>query len=105
MQDRGSRIYERPQDYIIEAYAPSHEKDSLRVSIQNNKATISGQRKFVDEAQDDVKKMQTSNYQSFREEFKLARPVSAEGMTRERMGDFVRFSIPKLESINRDEEI
>lgn len=43
--------------------------------------------------------MQTSNYQSFREEFKFARPIIVDGMTRERDGDYVRFSIPKLESI------
>lgn len=43
--------------------------------------------------------MQTSNYQSFREEFKFAKPVIVDGMTRERVGDYVRFSIPKLEAL------
>ena len=104
MQDRGSRIFESPSDYTIEAYAPAHEKDNLKVSIQNNKAIISGQRKFTDEAEDDVKKMHTSNYQSFREEFKFGRPISAQGMTRERIGDYVRFSIPKLEAIDSSED-
>lgn len=100
VQNRGSRLSEGPGYYIIEAYAPEHEKDNLRVSIQRGKAVISGQRKFADEAQDGAKSMRTNNYQSFREEFKFDRPVSGEGMTRERIGDFVRFSIPKLEAID-----
>lgn len=90
--------------YVIEAYAPEHEKDNLRVSIQRDKAVISGQRKFADEAQDDVKNIKTNNYQSFREEFKFERPVSQEGMTRERVGDYIRFSIPKLEAIKEPSE-
>lgn len=49
--------------------------------------------------------MQTSNYQSFREEFKFTRPVTSDGMTRERSGDFVRFSIPKLEAVQYPTEI
>lgn len=100
VQNRGSRLSEGPGYYIIEAYAPEHEKDNLRVSIQRGKAVISGQRKFGDEAQDGNKNMSTKNYQSFREEFKFDRPVSGDGMTRERIGDFVRFSIPKLEAID-----
>ena len=90
--------------YVIEAYAPEHEKDNLRVSIQRDKAVISGQRKFGGEAQDDVKNIKTNNYQSFREEFKFERPVSQEGMTRERVGDYIRFSIPKLEAIKEPGE-
>ena len=100
VQNRGSRISEGADSYIIEAYAPEHEKENLRVSIQRNKAVISGQRKFQDAADEGNKNMKTSNYQSFREEFKLSRPVTGEGMTRERVGDFVRFSIPKLEAVD-----
>lgn len=104
VQNRGSRVSEGAGYYVIEAYAPEHEKENLRVSIQRNKAVISGQRKFQDDASEGGKNMRTSNYQSFREEFKLARPVTGEGMTRERVGDFVRFSIPKLEAVEDAED-
>ena len=105
VQDRGSRMSEGPGYYTIEAYAPEHEKDNLRVSIQRNKAVISGQRKFADSANDGEKDIKTNNYQSFREEFKFDRPVSSEGMKRERIGDFVRYTIPKLEAVGGwDEE-
>ncbi len=105
VQNRGSRISEGAGYYVIEAYAPEHEKDNLRVSIQRDKAIISGQRKFADEASEGNKNMRTNNYQSFREEFKFNRPVSGEGMTRERIGDFVRFSIPKLEAIDEPSDL
>ena len=100
VQDRGSRLSDNGNQYVIEAYAPEHEQSNLRVSIQNNKAVISGQRKHADEVDDGTKKIRTNNFQTFREEFKFDRPVSNEGMTRERIGDFVRFSIPKLEAIS-----
>lgn len=105
VQDRGSRVSESNQGYVIEAYAPEHEKDNLRVSIHRNKAVISGQRKFGDEAVDGNKTMRTNNFQTFREEFKLNRPVVSEGITRERVGDYVRFTIPKLEAIDSDDDV
>ena len=104
VQDRGSRLKENSNAYIIEAYAPEHEQNNLRVSIQNNKATISGQRKHSEAAEMENKKITTNNFQTFREEFHFDRPVSHQGMTRERIGDFVRFSIPKLEAVKDPEE-
>lgn len=104
VQNRGSRVSEDNGSYIIEAYAPEHEKNNLRVSIQRNKAIVSGQRKYADEAQDGNKTMRTNNFQSFREEFAFDRPVSTAGMTRERVGDFVRFYIPKLEAVESPED-
>lgn len=86
---------EKSHAYVIDAYAPKHEKDNLRVSVQKDKAVVSGHRKFNDEAVENGKVMRTSNFQSFSEEFKFDSPVESEGMTRERHGDFVRFSIPK----------
>ncbi|MES2803874.1 MAG: Hsp20/alpha crystallin family protein [Bdellovibrionota bacterium] len=104
VQDRGSRVSEMNDGYVIEAYAPEHEKDNLRMSVANNRATISGKRKFQDSVDEGIKKTSTNNFQTFHEEFKFERPVASEGMTRERQGDYVRFFIPKLESLRFDEE-
>ncbi len=104
VQDRGSQISERSDGYEIQAYVPEHEKDNLRVTIQNDKAIISGKRKFKDAIETEDKKISTNNFQTFHEEFKLGRPVSTAGMTREREGDYIKFFIPKLESIDFDEE-
>lgn len=104
VQDRGSKMHNESDKYIIEAYAPENEQNNLRVSVQSNKAVISGQRKHTAEAEHDGKKLSTNNFQTFREEFKFDKPVSHEGMTRERVGDFIRFSIPKLEALHNDSE-
>lgn len=104
VQDRGSRVSEHKEGYMIEAYAPEHEKDNLRVSVANNRAVISGKRKFQDSVEEGNKKISTNNFQTFHEEFKFERPVVSEGMTREREGDYVKFFIPKLESVRFDEE-
>jgi HSP20 family molecular chaperone IbpA len=100
--DRGSTISEAHDGYFIEAYAPASEKDNIRVSIMSDKAIISGKRKFQDSTSDENKSISTNNFQTYREEFKLARPVAANGMTRERDGDFVKFFIPKLETTKID---
>lgn len=104
VQDRGSRVSENNDGYVIEAYAPEHEKDNIRMSVANNRATLSGKRKFQDSVEDGIKKMSTNNFQTFHEEFKFERPVASEGMTRERQGDYVKFFIPKLEALRFDEE-
>lgn len=103
VQNRGSRVVEKKNNYVIEAYAPAHEKDNIQVSVHRDKAIVSGKRKFGDSVEDGDKKMSTSNFQTFREEFKFNRPVSNEGMTRERNGDYVRFTIPKLEAIDKED--
>lgn len=104
VQDRGSRVSEVNNGYVIEAYAPEHEKDNIRMSVANNRATLSGKRKFQDSVEEGMKKISTNNFQTFHEEFKFERPVASEGMTRERQGDYVRFFIPKLEALRFDEE-
>lgn len=104
VQNRGSRVVEKKHNYVIEAYAPEHEKENIQVAVHRDKAIVSGKRKFGDSVEDGDKKISTNNFQTFREEFKFNRPVSNEGMTRERNGDYVRFVIPKLESIDKPDE-
>lgn len=95
IEDRGSYIRENPDFYILRAYVPEHEKDSVKVTIQNDKATISGQRSFKDKVEEDGKTITGATFQTFREEFPFEKPVITEGMTRERQGDWVVYTIPK----------
>lgn len=104
VQDRGSKLSESHDGYYIKAYAPEKEKDNIRVSIMNDKAVISGKRKFQDSKSDESKTLSTNNFQTYREEFKFERPVSTQGMTRERDGDYMRFFIPKLEAVDFEDE-
>ncbi len=100
IEDRGSRIKETSRSYILEAYSPEHEKDSIRVTVDRSKAVISGQRAFNDKLEDETKKISTDNFQSFREEFKFDIPVATEAMVRERRGDYVIFEIPKMSAVD-----
>ncbi|XGC81838.1 hypothetical protein ACES2L_05000 [Bdellovibrio bacteriovorus] len=95
VEDRGSRISESPNFYVLKAFVPEHEKDAVKVTIQNDKATVSGQRSFKDKIEEDGKITSSANYQTFREEFPFDKPVITEGMTRERQGDWVIYQIPK----------
>ena len=104
VQDRGSKLSESHDGYYIKAYAPPSEKDNIRVSILNDKAVISGKRKFQDSKSDENKTLSTNNFQTYREEFKFERPVSTNGMTRERDGDYVSYFIPKLEAVDFEDE-
>jgi HSP20 family molecular chaperone IbpA len=85
---------------VIEAYVPEHEKDNIKVVVKDDSASISGKRAFKDEIEDDSRKLSTSSYQTFREEFAFEKPVITEGMTRERNGDYVTFWVPKLNSFD-----
>lgn len=98
LQDRGNRLRENSDFYVVDAYVPEHEKDSIRVTIKDDRATIAGKRAFKEEIDDEGRKLSTNNYQTFREEFAFNQPVITEGMTRERTGDYVTFFIPKLTS-------
>ena len=95
IDDRGSYLRENPDFYILRAFVPEHEKEAVKVTVQGDKAVVSGQRSFKDKIQEDGKISSTSNYQSFREEFLFDKPVILEGMTRERQGDWITFEIPK----------
>ena len=103
VQDRGSQMSEGSDGYTIEAYSPEYEKDQIHVTVQNNKAVVSGHRKFQDQASEDNKKISTNNYQSFREEFEFGSPVASNSMTQERSGDYIRVFVPKLSGMDFNE--
>lgn len=99
VQDRGSELNENRHFYVLKAYVPEHEKENVNVIIQKDKATISTQRQFNQELEDeDGKKITTNSAQTLREEFQFDSPIISEGVARERSGDYVFVTIPKLQS-------
>ncbi|MFN3696544.1 MAG: hypothetical protein ACK4VO_03805 [Pseudobdellovibrio sp.] len=99
-----SQVKENSDGYTIKAFIPAQDKDDVRLTIQDNKAVISGKRKFQNTVENEEKKLSTNNFQTYHEEFKFNRPVTTQGITREREGDYMTFFIPKLESLKFDEE-
>ncbi len=67
----------------------------MKVTIQNDRALVAGQRSFKDKQEQEDKVVSSSNFQTFREEFPFEKPVIIEGLTRERQGDWVEYRIPK----------
>ena len=99
VQDRGSELNETAHFYVLKAYAPEHEKDNTQVTIQKDKASVSIQRQFNEKMEnDDGKIVSTSSAQTLREEFPFDTPIITEGVGRERSGDYVFVTIPKLQS-------
>lgn len=98
LQERGNRLRENSDFYIIDAYVPEHEKDNIKVVIKNDAVSVSGKRSFKEEIDEEGRKLSTNNYQTFREQFDFEKPVITEGMTRERNGDYITFWVPKLNS-------
>lgn len=98
LQDRGSHLSEDGSFYVLEAYAPEHEKDVVKVIVEPDKAVVQGQRAFEESVQGDNKRLSTKSSQSFREEFSFDKPILKEGIARERAGDYVIVTIPKLEN-------
>ena len=101
VQDRGSHILEDAHSYVIKAYVPAHEKDAVKITVQKDKATVEGKRAFKDQFETEDKKVATATYQSFREDFPFDKPVATEGMTRERDGDYMIITVPKILNIHR----
>jgi hypothetical protein len=101
IQNRGSRLSEGSQMYVLRTYLPEADKDSVKVRVQGDKAIVSGARSFNDKLQDDNKKVSTSSYQTFHEEFKFDHPVAEKAIYQQRDGDFVDFVIPKIGFVNK----
>lgn len=99
VEDRGSHMRESPDFYVLKAFVPEHEKDSVRVTVKSDGVQVSGNRAFKDAIDEGDKKSSTSTFQSFKEDFPFEKPVVTEGMTRERDGDWMVYTIPKLASM------
>jgi HSP20 family molecular chaperone IbpA len=96
LADRNSEMWETETHYKVRTYIPEYEKKNVKVRVKDDRVMISGNRRFDDKVQDPEKKISTSNFQTFHEEYKFESPVSVRGIEEERMGDFVTYSIPKL---------
>lgn len=100
IQDRGNELSEDRHFYVLKAYVPEHEKDNINVIVQKDKATIATQRMFKENLNDEEqgRKISTNTAQTMREEFSFDKPIITEGIARERSGDYIFVTIPKLQS-------
>lgn len=100
LQEPDSRVRETPSSYILETRIPQHERNNIKVKVQDDKAIISGTRSFVDKIDEGDRALSTNSYQTYKEEYRFEKPVSAKAIIQERDGDFLKVIIPKLGSLS-----
>ena len=96
--DRKSDFEETATAFKLRTYLPQYDQKSIRISVQPDKVSVQGSRSFKDETHDDIRKVASQQYQSFREEFQFTQPVVEKAVVQERDGDYVTVTIPKLSS-------
>lgn len=100
VQETDARIRETPSSYILETRIPQHERNNIKVKVQDDKAVISGTRSFVDKIDEGDRALSTNSYQTYKEEFRFEKPVASKAIIQERDGDYLKVIIPKMGSLN-----
>jgi HSP20 family molecular chaperone IbpA len=103
--DRSSKFTEEPDAYILKAFIPEYDRDSISIRVQDDKVSVSGNRSFKDLAQDGNRRISSSQYQSFKEDFVFKQPIVAKAAIHSHDGDFVTVSIPKLTQLTDKDDL
>ncbi len=80
----GAELEETENSYVFKAKVPAHEIENVDVKVKGDKVTISNHRKFEDRKDLGDQVATTNSYQTQRQEFKLAIPVDAKAIVRDR---------------------
>ena len=91
-----NNLREMPNAYVFKVEVPEHEKDNVRVYVNNNTIIFTGSRKFEDEVDAKSRSIATSTYQSFREEINLDRPVKEKNLFSNYKNGILEVVIPKF---------
>ncbi len=91
-----AQVSETDTHYFIKAEVPEHEKDNVKLFVHDDKAVIQGHRKFQDEINEPEGRLNTSNYQTFRQEIPLERPVHEKLVKRTWENGILTLKIPKV---------
>ena len=93
----GVDIAEDEKTYEISLAVPGLNKEDFKINLEENKLTISGERKLVKE--DDSKKYHTieTQYGSFSRTFYLPQLANTEAISAEYVNGILKLSIPKDE--------
>lgn len=91
-----AQINETDTHYIIQAEVPEHEKDNVKLFLHKDRAILQGHRRFQDEIKEPEGKLTTSNYQTFRQEIPLERPVHEKLVSRSYSNGVLTLKVPKV---------
>lgn len=88
-------IEESDSHYFINTVVPEHEKDNVKMHVKDGKVIVQGSRRYEDQIQDAGAKLATNNYQTFREEIPLERPVHEKLAERSYANGILTLKVPK----------
>ena len=93
-------IYENKDHISLEVELPGMNKEDIHLSFENNVLTISGERRFEKQAEEQQQYHRVERvYGTFTRSFTLPNTVSGEGITAEYRNGVLYLSLPKKEEV------
>jgi HSP20 family protein len=90
-------ITEDDKEYLIKAELPDVKKEDVKVTVENGRLSISGERKFEQEVKDRKFHRMERSYGSFLRSFALPHAVNAEKVVAEFKDGLLHVHVPKEE--------
>lgn len=90
-------ITESDSEYVIKADIPGMKKEDIKISLENNTLTISGERKEEKEEKGKNYVKKEKNYGSFMRSFALPHTVDAKGIKATYKDGVLSINVPKTE--------
>lgn len=96
--DMNAELIENEDRYTLKARIPEHERGNVDVRVQKDKIVLSGKREFSEDlsSEDESQRLKTSNYQTYRQEFRLAFPIYERAVTETYENGVLTVTIPKV---------
>jgi HSP20 family protein len=88
-------ISETDKEYVIKAELPEVKKEDVRITLDNNLITISGERRHEKEHAEENEIRVESFYGTFARSFQLPEGIDAQGIKAESKDGVLRVRIPK----------
>jgi HSP20 family molecular chaperone IbpA len=95
VQDLGAEMADNGPLYQVALKVPEHELKNIKVSVQPDRITVTGARKFEQELAYEGQKLATNNYQTMRQEFQLPVPADKDLVKREYVDGVLFVTAPK----------
>ncbi len=90
-------VHDNDEAYVFTAELPGLDKDDISITLENNVLTVSGERKFEDEAKGDNYRRIERAYGSFSRSFTLPSQVDQQKVSAEFKKGLLHISVPKAE--------
>lgn len=96
-------IYETKGEIVVKAEIPGIKKEDLKVSLQDNRLTLSGERKFEEETKRENYHRIERSYGAFARSFTLPASVDAKKISAEFKDGVLEVKLPKREEAKPQE--